>query len=182
MSAIDLVKTAMLAFVYLILLFPYLIHQFPGIINADYAALGTGRSMIPTIQEGDLVAVREMGLNDIEVGDVLAVRLGRLRIVHRLVEIIAGETPFFRLKGDGNERPDPMLFEASQIMGKVVAIYPSRGLYTLSTGFIISLITGAFLLITIWTSPNIDFNSVLLSLILSISLANIIGHMLKVVT
>ncbi len=179
---IELVKTAILAFALLILLFPYFINRFPGFMNADYVALGTGRSMLPTIQEGDLVAIRGTWLSDIEVGDVLAVRFGRLRIVHRLVEIIAGETMFFRLKGDGNERSDPILFEASQIMGKVVAIYPSRGLYTLSTGFIISLITGALLLINIWTSPNVDFNSVLLSLILSISLANIIGYMLKVVT
>ncbi len=179
---IELVKTLILAFAFLILLFPYFINRFPGFMNADYVALGKGRSMLPTIQEGDLVAIREMGLNDIEVGDVLAVRFERLRIVHRLVEIIAGETPFIKLKGDGNERPDPILFEASQIMGKVVAIYPSKGLYTLSTGVIISLITGAFLLINIWTIPNIDLNYVLLVLILQISLVNIIGYMQKVVT
>ncbi len=179
---IELIKTAILASVFLILLLPYLIHQFPGIINADYASFGTGKSMVPTIKTGDLVAINGVWLSDLKVGDLLAVRLGRLGIVHRLVEIIEGETPRFRLKGDNNEFPDKTLFDASQLMGKVVAIYPLRGLYTLSTGCIILLVAGVFLFINIWTSSNIDLNYVLLCLILSLSLADIIGHMLRVVT
>lgn len=179
---IELVKTAILASVFLILLLPYFIHQFPGIINADYASFGTGKSMVPTIKTGDLVTVKAVGISDIKIGDILAVRLRGLRIVHRVVEIIAGETPRLRLKGDGNENPDGVLFDASHLMGKVVTIYPLRGLYTLSTGCIILLVAGVLLFINIWTSSKIDLNYVLLCLILSLSLADVIGHMLRVVT
>ena len=179
---IELIKTAMLASVFLILLFPYLIHRFPGILNVDYVALGLGGSMIPTIRDGDLVAINGVWLSDLKVGDLLAVRLGRLGIVHRLVEIIEGETPRFRLKGDNNEFPDNFLFDESQLMGKVVTIYPLRGLYTLSSGYFISLTAAALLAVSLWRRPDIALNDVLLCLILSLSLAEIVVHMLRGVT
>ena len=171
---IEVVKTATLASVFLILLFPYIIHQFPGIINADYADFGRGPSMTPTIRNGDLVAVTAAGLSEVEVGDVLAVRLGERRIVHRLVEIVGSE--LFRLKGDGNERPDPVLFEASQIMGKVVAVYHLNGLYTPAYGYFISLTAAALLAVSLWRRPDPDLNDVLLCLIIALTLGIISGY------
>jgi len=152
----NLVKTTALASTFLILLLPYLLHQFPGIVNADYASLGRSPSMIPTIQDGDLVTVNAAGLSDIEVGDILAVKFGELTIVHRLVEIIEGETTFLRLKGDGNERSDPILFDASQIMGKIIAVYPLRGLYTSSYPYVISLTATALLAVSLWRSRRLN--------------------------
>ena len=174
----NLVKTTTIISAFLILLFPYLIHPFPGIMNADYASLGRGPSMAPTIRDGDLVAVTAAGLSDVEVGDILAVRLGGLRIVHRLVEIIDGEPPRLRLKGDGNERSDPILFEESQIMGKVVAVYHLNGIYTPSYGYVISLTAATLLLISLRRSSKIDVNDVLLCLIIALSLGGIIGYIL----
>ena len=175
----NLLKTATLTSVFLVLLLLYLIHPFPSLVNADYASLGRGPSMTPTIQDGDLVTVMAAGLNDVEVGDILAVKFGELTIVHRLVEIIEGETTFLRLKGDGNERHDPILFDASQIMGKIIAVYPLRGLYTSSYGYI-SLTATALLAVSLWRRPKIDLNDVLLCLIIALSMGGIIGDRLIV--
>ncbi len=132
--------------------------------------------MTPTIQEGDLVAITEVELSDVEVGDVLAVRFGELRVVHRLVEIIDAEPDLFRLKGDGNERPDPILYEESQIIGKVVAVYPLR--YLLAYGPVILLTAGVLLSISLGGSPKVNLNEVLLCLIISLSMGGIIGYRL----
>ncbi len=175
---LNLVKTTALASVFAILLFPYLIHHFPYLMHADYASLGRGQSMAPTIQDGDLVAVNAAGLRDVEVGDVLAVRFGGLRIVHRLVEIIEGEDTILRLKGDGNERSDPIIFEESQIMGKVIAVYHLNGIYTPSYGYVILLTAAALLLISLWRRPELELNDVLLCLIIALSLGGIIGYRL----
>ncbi len=177
MRGLKLVKTTILASAFLMLLLPYLISIFPSLINADYAALGRGPSMAPTIQDGDLVAVRVADLSDVEVGDILAVRFGEIRIVHRLVDIIEGDSTFLSLKGDGNERPDPILYEESQIIGLVISVYPLRGIYT-QYGYIISLTAGAFLLISIWRRSETDLNDVLLCLIIALSLGGIIGYKL----
>lgn len=177
MRVLNLVKTTTLASAFLILLLPYLINPFPSLINADYASLGRGSSMTPTIQDGDLVAVKAGGLSDIEAGDVLAVRVGESIVVHRLVDIIVGETTLIRLKGDGNERPDSRLYEESQIMGRVVAVYPLNGLYT-SYGYATSLTAAALLAVSLWRRTEIDLNDVLLCLIIALSLGGIIGYRL----
>ena len=178
MRVLNLVKTTTLASAFLILLLPYLINPFPSLINADYASLGRGSSMTPTIQDGDLVAVKAGGLSDIEAGDVLAVRVGESIVVHRLVDIIVGETTLIRLKGDGNERPDSRLYEESQIMGRVVAVYPLNGLYT-SYGYATSLTAAALLAVSLWRRPALDLNDVLLCLIIALSMGGIIGYRLR---
>ena len=129
--------------------------------------------MTPTIQDGDLVAVTEVGLGEVEVGDILAVRYGELKIVHRLVEKLEGD--LFRLKGDGNERPDQILYEESQIMGKVVAVYPISDIYTPSYGYASLLVAGILLAISLWKRPNVDLDDVLLSLIIALNMGGIIS-------
>jgi len=170
---INLVETATLTSVFLLLFFPYLIRLFPCLINADHIYFGMGTSMTPTIQEGDLVAVTEKGLNDIEVGDILSFKFEEIIISHRLIEIREDETSLFRMKGDGNESPDPILFDASQIIGKVVAIYPYHHLFA-SYGIIL-LIAGVLLAVSLWERLGIDLNDVFLCLIISLSMAGIVG-------
>lgn len=176
MRVANLIKTTTLASAFLVLLLPYLICLSPSLINADYAYFGRGPSMTPTIRDGDLMAIKAVGLSDLEVGDVLAVRLRELLVAHRLVEIIEDGDTLFRLKGDGNERPDPILYEESQIIGKVVAIYPSSWLFS-SYGYVIPLTAGA-LLVSSRRRPDLDVNDVLLCLIISLSMGCIIGFRL----
>jgi len=172
----NLLKMTILASAFSMLLLPYLICAYPVLINADYAFIGTGPSMTPTIQAGDLVAFTEVGLGDIEVGDILAVRRDELIVVHRLVDIIEGEITLLRLKGDGNERSDPCLYDASQIVGKVVAVYPLNFLFTY--GYVILLMADVLLAVSLWRRPEVDVNDVLLCLIIALVLGFIIGYRL----
>ncbi len=132
--------------------------------------------MTPTIQDGDLMAIKEVELSDIEVGDILAVRFRELIIVHRLVDIIEKEGTLLRLMGDGNERPDQLLYDASQMIGKVVAVYPLRYLLTSYYGYFVPLTAVALLAISSRRRLEIDVNDVLLCLIFSLSMIGIIGY------
>lgn len=169
MTVVNLVEVVILISAFLLLFFPYFIRLFPFLVNADQVYFGSGSSMVPTIQEGDLVAVRERGLIDIEVGDILVLKFEDIKISHRLIEI--REDGALRMKGDGNEKPDQVLFDASQIIGKMVAIYPYHHLFA-SYGAIL-LIAGALLAVR-WSGGKMGLAGVLLCLIISLSMTGII--------
>lgn len=52
---------------------------------------------------------------------------------------IEGDHNYYRLKGDGNEEPDPGIFEESKIIGKVVQVLPLNYLYTVH-GFTLAVV------------------------------------------
>jgi signal peptidase I len=82
----------------------------------------TSKSMCPTYNFGDLlVAVRA---DDVEVGDVIAYRLGREIIAHRIVNVTGGG---FITKGDAMDRPDPWIVRREDVVGRVVACVPYLG-------------------------------------------------------
>ncbi len=81
------------------------------------AVVVDGRSMLPTLQSGDLVFVVRVPPTQIEVGDVIVYRftgnfygyyLGNVLIIHRVIYIYYHNgTLCFVTKGDNNALPDP---------------------------------------------------------------------------
>jgi len=98
-------------------------------------AVSVGRSMEPTIHEGDILVFRGVSVEDVEVGDVVLfmtpdemLDLLPPRITHRVIGIRqeAGET-YFRTKGD-NAPLDTYEIPADNIIGMNVAVVPYLGI------------------------------------------------------
>ncbi len=67
--------------------------------------------MVPTLRSGDLLMIKDVDPAEIKVGDIITVRFDNSSIIHRWVE---------KIEGDGNEEPDPGIFEESMIIEKRV--------------------------------------------------------------
>ena len=137
-----IIKDSALAVICLLLVIPLLIYGFPFLVGADSSYTVMSGSMSPALRPGDLVIVK--GEEPVNVGDVVTVESGEFTYTHRVVEKLEGDR--FMLKGDANEDPDPNLVEASQIIGKVVLIFPFSHLYT-PYGFAAALLFPAALII-----------------------------------
>ena len=72
-----------------------------------------GRSMEPTLKDGDLVVVRKARAEDVEVGDIIVFRqpgAASKIIIHRVIaKLEVKGRVLLRTKGDNNEKPDPWL-------------------------------------------------------------------------
>jgi len=149
--------------------------------------------MSPAINPGDLVIVK--GEDPISIGDIVTVESGESTYTHRVFEKLEGDK--FVLKGDANEDPDPSFVEASQIIGKVVMVFPFSHLYT-SYGFVLALLAPAGIIIgnqlyivyqhtkrknkketMLWRRKNrnlvISTSTLLLALILTVSTTRLIA-------
>jgi signal peptidase I len=98
-------------------------------------AVSVGRSMEPTIHEGDILVFKGVNVEDVEVGDVVLfmtpdemLDLLPPRITHRVIGIRqeAGKT-YFRTKGD-NAPLDTYEIPADNIIGMNVAVIPYIGI------------------------------------------------------
>ena len=81
-------------------------------------------SMRPTLDVGDLVIIERVDPSKIRKGDIIEYRVGRMSIVHRVVEI---KKEGFVTKGDANRYPDPDPVHPDQIRGKVIFTVPKIG-------------------------------------------------------
>ena len=138
------VKDAALAVICLLLVIPTLIYGFPFLISANNSYTVMSGSMSPVLHPGDLVIVKKIETANIIIGDVVTVKPGEFTYTHRVVEKLEGDR--FRLKGDANENLDPVLIEGSQIIGKVVLVFPFGHIYT-PYGFALALLAPAALII-----------------------------------
>lgn len=102
--------------------------------TSEPLAVSKGRSMEPTIREGDILVFRGVSTEEVKVGDVLLFQVpdemvGLLpeRITHRVVEIRkeAGAT-YFRTKGD-NAPLDTFEIPADKVVGLNIAVIPYVG-------------------------------------------------------
>ena len=142
----DLVKDMALAVISLLLVVPILIYGFPLLVGADSSYMVMSGSMNPALLPGDLVIVERVDPSLIQAGDVVTVE-SHVVFTHRVVEVRLEEGAYlFRTKGDANEDPDPKLIQASQIIGKVILVFPFSHVYT-PYGFISLVITPTVLII-----------------------------------
>lgn len=190
----NVVTSAALAAICLVLIIPIVVYGFPFIVGADTSYTVMSGSMSPALSPGDLLIVK--GEESIYVGDIVTVESGEFTFTHRVIEKLEGDR--FVLKGDANEDPDPNFVEASQIIGKVVMVFPFSHLYT-PIGFVMALLVPAGLIIgnqmitvyqhtksrnkketMVWRSKNrrnmvISTSTLLLAIILTISTTRLIA-------
>ena len=144
MKVNTLFKNTVLALICLLLVIPTLIYGLPSLVGADSSYTVMSGSMSPALNPGDLVIVKSEEPNYINIGDVVTVESKEFTYTHRVVEKLDGGR--FRLKGDANEEHDQGLIESSQIIGKVILVFPFGHLYT-PYGFALALLAPATLII-----------------------------------
>jgi signal peptidase I len=82
-----------------------------------------GRSMLPTLHDGDCLIVAPVSPREVAVGDVVLCEGRRGPVAHRVaaVEAAAGGRARFVLRGDASLENDPPIDEA-HLRGRVVAL------------------------------------------------------------
>lgn len=97
-----------------------------GLFGYQPTLIGSG-SMTPALQVGDIVVVRRLPIETIQVGDIVRFREGRDSVVHRVVAIQheRGQTVLIT-RGDDNDSNDPPVIEQAY-EGKVVFTLPVIG-------------------------------------------------------
>jgi signal peptidase I len=79
-----------------------------------------GRSMLPTIQHGEIVHVKPVAADTLRIGDIILLRSGAAFKAHR---IIRKRGPLFITRGDAGVGTDGEI-RCDQILGKVIAKEP----------------------------------------------------------
>ncbi len=138
------------ALVVLLVALGFAAHLGPSVGLEPYA-VRTG-SMTPTIPVGSLLVVTDVAAEAVVPGDVVTVRIGAgTTVTHRVAEVViqdGGRT--FRLKGDANEQPDPVLVLPEQVVGRVSVHVPAIGfvlaMLSMPSGIAALLSAGALLL------------------------------------
>ena len=81
----------------------------------------SGRSMYPSIREGEVITVEPVRASDVKLADIVLYRSERGPIAHRVVEIASRDARVFRLRGDASLSCDQPVAE-QQILGRVVGV------------------------------------------------------------
>ena len=122
-----------------------------------YAVLSP--SMTPEFVPGDLIYVKEVPLNDIQVGDVISFDASEdgTIVTHRVAEVDSEGRKFYT-KGDANESRDgnPVLFE--NVLGVVQFSIPKLGYvsnYVSSEGGRYVAIVIVLVLVLLWIVPEL---------------------------
>lgn len=94
----------------------------------------TGDSMLPSLREGQLIAV-ELLPDDPELGDLLVFRQHDYLVVHRFLGPATREDgrPWLRTRGDNVPTLDPVV-ERSRVRGRVIAFEKDGRWWGLRTG------------------------------------------------
>ena len=102
-----------------------------GFFKYYASAVATG-SMVPNISIGDVVIVNQKyDLNDIKVGDIIAVKYDNKIIVHRIVKMVNNNDELYiYTKGDANKSLDNYVVNKDMIIGVVNIKIPYIGLPT----------------------------------------------------
>ena len=90
----------------------------------------TGASMMPAVNQGDALVVRQAEADAIQVGDIITFQnFGRQSLTtHRVIDIrkIAGNT-WYQTQGDHNDIADQDLTPHGAVIGKVRLVLPRVG-------------------------------------------------------
>lgn len=102
--------------------------QQPEILGYKFYSVLSG-SMDPTIETGDLIMVKDISPEDIEVGDVITYESSANNKIttHRVTNIVQEDKIKFKTKGDANNVEDTNLVEAENIKGKYVRKFHGLG-------------------------------------------------------
>lgn len=120
----------------------------------------TSNSMAQELVRGDIVFVKEVSFDELQIGDVVTVKStnGKYHFTHRIVEIDL-QNRTVTTRGDANNSDDPMPSEEERIVGKMWYSVPLLGY--LSIFFLnFSRATGLIILATVAVAL-VAINSVL---------------------
>lgn len=125
----------------------FFFNQIAGVILSTSRPLviTTGISMLPTMQAGDLVIVKGVAPENLEVGDIIIFeqiaisngsssdgwKIGVLptAIMHRIIDVLRiGNYTFFQTQGDNMLEKDEYLVPESGVLGKAVLIAHKVGI------------------------------------------------------
>ncbi len=109
------------------LIFPFVVYYGNDIMVV------TSDSMVPALMPHDLIIVEPIGIDEIQVDDIITFdshMQGIGIIAHRAIAIEDddGQTGI-DTKGDHNENPDPWTVHEEDLRGKVVDIIPTMGIF-----------------------------------------------------
>ena len=123
-----------------IILFPLLIYNISlilqTIINPDKTPSFFGiktyviisGSMEPSLNIGDVVIVKNVKNNALQIGDIISFRQGQNVITHRITDIVmVNNQKQYRTKGDNNNAEDSGTINIDIIEGKVINSIPFVG-------------------------------------------------------
>ena len=148
---LDLALAALVAAVLLVGLTAYLAPA----VGGRALAIRSG-SMAPSIGVGSLAVAVSQDPSTLKVGDVVTVRLaGGTLLTHRIDAVVQqDDRRMFRLRGDANQAPDPVLVTQDQLIGRVVLSVPLLGfllaLMSMPAGVLSLVSIGATLLAAGW--------------------------------
>ncbi len=85
-------------------------------------------SMVPEINIGDVIIVKEAEGEQMEVGDVILYQLADVKVAHRIIEKMENNGQItFVTKGDANEAADAEAVYPQQVLGEIVYVVPKAG-------------------------------------------------------
>lgn len=89
-------------------------------------------SMVPTMNIGDIVIVKEIVADEAQLGDIIMFSMGNMKVTHRVVDIKDKEGKrTFITQGDAYDSPDADPVKAEEVKGKVVKVIPKLGCLTI---------------------------------------------------
>lgn len=86
-------------------------------------------SMVPSLDIGSLIIIREIEPEKLKVGDIITYggEESQKTVTHRIVEICKGERLSFITRGDANDVNDPLPVRGEAVVGKVIFDIPFLG-------------------------------------------------------
>jgi len=121
----------------------------------------TSDSMVPALQQGDLLVLQGRPAEDIYLSDIIVYQdewFPDAPVVHRVVSIeIVGETYYFFTKGDANPHNDPENRTIDEIIGVVVLRIPYLGAVSMFLRTPTGLAVIALIFIAIIVLPELVF-------------------------
>lgn len=122
-----IVLNVVLLAILLTLAMPYILTIFSALlapISVYDLGIAVGGSMYPAIVHGDVLVVKK-SVRDIEIGDIIAFKIGFIKCTHRVIEIKKDPILEFKTKGDANEMADGTRITPDKFVGKVVCLIPT---------------------------------------------------------
>lgn len=110
-------------------------------------------SMMPEINVGDIVVVKDVEINDLKDGDIISFRNDSEIITHRIIRIEEDKKQILYItKGDNNNTEDADKVSFVNIEGKVVNVIPKLGnvVFFLKNKVTILLLITLFILIYVY--------------------------------
>lgn len=155
---------ALLALILLVLAVVVLARGIPAITGGATFVVGGG-SMEPTIPLGAVVVATPVDAHDLAIGDVVSLQVGERHTIftHRIVRTLERDGAIWlQTKGDANEKNDPSIVPATDVIGRVAFSAPYAGyvVHLLGTlqgvGFLVAL--GVLMLAGAWFLESIDID------------------------